>query len=383
MELFFQRVELFFHRMELSFHRMELFFRPLGLLLVLSLAGPATAQRVGLLVEPAAEAIEPDSFWQRTIAFAEAAATALDVELSVLHADGSPAGALKVLHQAIADTTPVQALLLWDFQEMAVPLAKVCERANIPYLFYGDPPHDEAFAKTGAPLLYRAGAILPDWQAATHQTLLHLAGEARTRFAATPPLEAAGIGGRPTATIYSLQSAGAKDAESEGDFQVRQFVYGGGDREDARRKTAGLLYRYPYLSLLFVGDQAATTGALAEIAARGGRPGADLVLNGVGATAENIEALQQGRLAACVGGDELSAGWGVIVLHDLLQNLSPPVQARQHAHPLYILTEATLRDHPWLFGPPRWEKFDFSAFLQTGAGDEHVVFDLQRIPAKL
>ncbi len=389
MELHFHSVELFFHSMEPFFHSIELFFHsmelrfqralPLALALFCLAAGTVPAQRIGLLVEPPAAKIQEGDAWHRTITFAKAAAAGLDIDLEILHANGTQAGALKVLHQRIADEPPMKALLLWDFQEMAAPMALVCEAANLPYLFYGDPPHEDAFRSINPPLKYRLGAVRPNWDEAARETLMLLTAEARTRLSATETFEAVGIGTRRDGTVYALQKRGAEEGAQQTGSSLRQFVYCNEGVDDARRKVAGLLYRYPHVRLLFTGDAAVTEGVLKELPERGQRPGADLILNGVGATPANIAALQEGRLAVCIAGEDLSAGWGLVLLQEHLQAPEPAPQPVLHIYPLKLLTEAILMQRDLLLDPLRWEALDFSVFTEPAPDDDISRFDPARL----
>lgn len=359
-------------------HFMETKFR-VALAACVALWLPLAAVRgatIGLLVEPAAKDITPETYWQRTIDFAQAAAGRLGVTLRVLHADGTAAGALKAVHQAARGEDPVQALLLWDFQDMAVSLAQVCEQTRTPYLFYGDPPLDDVFRQIQPPPSHRVASLFPAWHEAARDAMAALAAEARRRGTDMGRVEAVGVGVRRSGTVYTLQAEGLKEGAEASGATLQQFMYSSGGEEDAQRKVAALLFRYPQARVFFTGRQDITDGVLAALQERGLQAGKDILVAGVTLNAAHARDLQEGRLQVCISGDALGAGWGVVVLHDHLREPAPVPVPPRIPHRLYLVTPDTAPAFQWLADATDWKTLDLGIFSRKPGADYD--FDLRR-----
>ena len=122
-----------------------------------------------------------------------------------------------------------------------------------------------------------------------------------------------GITGDPKTPVSLERASGVEAYLSQvPDARICQLVFSDWSFADSNQKARVLLARYPDANVIWAANDSMTLGALEAVRSRN----AKLLVGGVGALREALSRVEDGEIAAMVGGDYFIGAWAMVLLHD-------------------------------------------------------------------
>lgn len=291
----------------------------------------ALAFLLGLAVFPAAAQsvafINPgrsgEAFWVTVSRSMEAAARSLGMQLEVLYAEREFPRALALAQQIAqrpASEMPDYVIVANEAGAGPELVRVLAPRTKVFVAFSGIPAGAES--AVGQPRqLYPnwIGSLEPRAEEAGYLTARALIEKARAQGLRGPDgrVHLLALSGDRSTTTSVLRSAGMRRAVAEaGDAVIDQEVYAAFSRERAREMADVLFSRHPQARVVWAGSDQMAFGAMQALEQRGRVPGRDVLFGGINTSAEAIEGVRSGRLAALAGGHFILGAWALVMIHD-------------------------------------------------------------------
>jgi ABC-type sugar transport system substrate-binding protein len=176
---------------------------------------------------------------------------------------------------------------------------------------------------------------------------------------------AAGIGGDPTWFGSELRATGLEQAVDEEPRGIlTQVVPTKWTQAEGRRVAAGLLARYPELSVIWTASDQLALGAAAAGREAGRSPGVDLLLGGLDLSLPGLRGVDGGVLTATVASSLLSYAEALIYLYDYIHGYDfAPEVGTEIRLSVHVATEETAARHLFLY--QSLDAIDFSLFSRA------------------
>jgi ABC-type sugar transport system substrate-binding protein len=292
-----------------------------ALALAASLAAPVAAAQTVAFINPGKS---DEVYWVTAARGMQAVADDLGMKLEVRYTERDHTKTLEIARELAARpaaTRPEYAVITND-NATGQGLLKVLDAAGIKTVFAYSSLSPEDRAEAGGPRgRYKGwlGSIEPKADDAGYFTARALiaAGRAAKAQAKDGKLHLIAIAGDRTTPSSIHRNNGMLRAVAEaGDVVVDQVVYGAWNRDKGAEQAEWLYSRYPEARLVWAGNDLMAFGAMRSLEKRGGKPGKDAWFSGVNTSAEALEAVKSGRLAALAGGHFICGAWAMVLIHD-------------------------------------------------------------------
>jgi len=189
-----------------------------------------------------------------------------------------------------------------------------------------------------------------------------------------PPFEMFGISGSYDSTPAQYRNKGI-DAAITGrpEIILRQNVYAYWDEKKAYDITSGLINRYPNTKLVWCAGGAMTHGTLNAIKDSHKIPGKDILLGTFDWSSSTANHIEEGVIAASVGGHFMDGGWSLILLYDYHHGIDfKDYTGTTILSPLTVMNPNNLSQYEILLNKNSWQDIDFIKFTKTHAGKEKI-----------
>ncbi|WP_375769277.1 ABC transporter substrate-binding protein [Archangium gephyra] len=267
------------------------------------------------------DTLAPANPWRGYVLGAmHAAASDLGIELTHHPVGHWPGDILERARQVMTGPGKPDYLLVSIHRGIGTRLLELSQETHVPVFVFNSGLLPEDAARVGGPRGHFPlwlGQLLPDEEDAG-QLLARLLLEAATRGRAPgSPVGLVAIEGRlgDSSALRRTAGLGRAVAAWEG-ASLLQGVSASWDAEQAWRKAALLLRRYPQLQVLWAANDNMALGALRAAEEAGRRPGEDFWVGGIDWTPAALQAVREGRMVTTLGGHFLEGAWALVLLHD-------------------------------------------------------------------
>ncbi|QPF75069.1 substrate-binding domain-containing protein [Roseateles sp. DAIF2] len=346
----------------------------LALVLVLTwLCGPAQALSISFINPGRSDEL----YWISASQAMQAAARSLNIQLEVLYAERDPEQAL-ALGRQIAARPPAQRpdyVVLVNEKGTLVPNARVLGEAGIKSFaaFSGLLPQERRrwAPRRGLPLLL--GSLEPDAEQAGYLSAKALIDEGLRRGLAGPDgrLHLLAIAGDRSTPVSIRRNEGLRRAlkEQAARAELDEQVFADWRLERAAELTPPLLRRHPQARLIWAGSDQMAFGAMQALEPEGRRE--ELLFSAINNSLPALQALQEGRLSAVVGGHFIAGAWALVMLYDHHHGLDFAAEGLEQERPMFMLFgQAEARQYLARFAPgmPALDFRPYSKKLNPGLG---------------
>lgn len=315
-----------------------------------------------------------------------AAAHDLGIDLVQYNAAYWPEENLELVRRVVTGPQKPDYLLISMHRGIGVPVLEIAEQARVPVfvIITGLTPEErERFGGPREHFPSWLGQMVPDDEQAGHQ-LTRLLVDAARHLPPVPPGKKRGLvalEGR--VDDYSVKrSKGLREALDEArDIEFFQGVYViVWAPEQAHRRMTLLLRRYPEIQLVWAANDAMALGAIQALEEAGLHPGRDVVVGGIGWTPQAVQAVQEGKMVATLGGQVLQGAWALVLLYDHHHGKDFASERLDWRTELVPITRDNVDRYLGLFGDSTWEKVDFRAFSKAANPSlKHYDFSLEAV----
>lgn len=314
----------------------------LALVLVLTwLCGPAQALSISFINPGRSDEV----YWVSASQAMQAAAHSLNITLEVLYAERMPERAL-ALGRQLAARPPAQRpdyVLLVNEKGTLVTNARVLGEAGIKTFaaFSGLLPQERQrwAPRRGLPLLL--GSLEPDAEQAGYVSAKALIDEGLRRGLAGPDgrLHLLAIAGDRSTPVSIRRNEGLRRALNEyaARAELDEQVFADWRHERAAELTPALLRRHPQTRLVWAGNDQMAFGAMQAAEQGGARGGRELLFAAINNSLPALQALQEGRLTAVVGGHFLAGAWALVMLYDHHHGQDFAAEGLEQERPMFML----------------------------------------------
>ncbi len=354
-----------------------------ALLVVFSIATtfPAAAQvqrdtRIILFTPTTAD----NTYWPQVYAILGAAAEDLGVELLGYEFDVGDRFAKNTEGLEILRNTPkIDGAIFSVAFGQTEPLLRTTESLGIPVILQG-PLFESELRRIG----YAPREVFDSWVGYFYQdesqkgyelgrVLISEALETGL-FGSQGQVRLAGIGGDPTWFGSELRASGLERAvDEEPRATLTQVVPTQWTQAEGRRVAAGLLARYPELSVIWAASDQLALAAVDAAKEAGMSPGSDLLLGGLDLSLPGLRAVDEGVLTATVASSLLGYAEALIYLYDYIHGYDfAPQVGTEIRLGFHVATEDTVALHLSLYESV--DSIDFSLFSRA-LNPEHRGYD--------
>lgn len=252
-------------------------------------------------------------FWVNAVKFAESAAKALDIELTVVGADNREDKQLTDVQSLLS--AGVKALVVTPQSTASAPgLIKLAGRASVPIVVVDRYP---GFEPKNADAPYVA-FIGPNDVSAGSDIAKYLISQGAKKMV--------GIGGLPGSSVAEGREKGLRDGVASGQgVELVQYVSGGGESEDNGYQTMqNLLSAHPAgtIDSVWCYNDALCLGAFRAIKQAGRQD--EIKLGSMDLVPQTLDLIQQKtNYVFSTGGHWLQLGFGVMVAYDKVNGHDP------------------------------------------------------------
>lgn len=190
------------------------------------------------------------------------------------------------------------------------------------------------------------GSLEPRARDAGYLTAQALIAKGRAQRAHGPDgkLHLLAIAGDRSTNSSIQRNEGMRLAVSQApDVVLKQTVYAGWSRAKAQEQTGWLLQRHPNARLVWTGSDLMAFGAMAALADSGAaQPGKGIWLSSINTSAQALQYLHNGQLAALAGGHFFAGAWALVMLYDHHRGRDFAAEGLELERPMFTLFSPAL-----------------------------------------
>ena len=297
-------------------------------------------------------------FWNNYIAFMKRGASQLGVNLVVLNADNKPDKMIDSIQDLVS--RHVDGIIFTPYWSTAARGLTLTGDAHIPVVLTDTYP---PFAPQSARFPDYIAFIGPSDAEAGYQMAEHL-------FAVTPPgadgkKHIGVVDGTPGTSVATDRRSGLTRAmKGRSDIVIDGEVNGDFTRDTAQSAFESLYTGHPDIRGVWAANGGMANGILAALENHGKHPGSDVMVVGMDLERENLQPLEDGRLAFDTGGHWLQGGFALTVLYDAIEGHKIPADKAVIKLSLLPLTKDRVSKFEADF-PGGVPNFDFKAHSLT------------------
>jgi len=284
-------------------------------------------------------------FWSLVTNFAQEAANDLGIELIVYDAKLNQFTMVQQLKEAVTGPDKVDAVLFSNFKQFGTRCLDVAEEAQVPAFMFnsGLTAKQRALAKKPREKYkFWVGVMTPDDEGAAEQIANVLINDALNvqKLGADKKIHVVGIAGINSDASSIVRVNGLKRAiAGRQNVVLEQVVDTDWGAEMGKEKFLRLYKRYPQTSVVWSASYRITDGIIEGMQQENLNPGEDLFTNSVVLNEQALKDVSNGKLSATVGGHYIEGAWGIVMLHDYLNNIDFASESIELKTPMGIVTK--------------------------------------------
>lgn len=358
--------------------------RAIGFCLGLSLCLALASVGLSAPLPPAQHSVRPlriavltprnDAFWTLFGQIAQAAGKDLGVEVEWLPALNDPRKHLADALAALRRPNKPDALILKNYDGTGQQILEAAEKAGVYSLLIEEGFSGEQAQQMGRPrqkYKYWLGEFLPDNFESGYQLTQMLIAEAQQRFG-KHPLQMVAIGGNMNEGSSAERIQGMMVALREHPEVILHEIAAAYWQADAARiKTERLLQAYPETRIIWTNNDTMPVGAADAVTylRQKGWLKQQPLIGGQGTTPPAARDVWSQKVNVSVGGQFLTAGFGVVLLYDFLRGHDFASESTMMRLQLFPFNKANVARYYQAFAgsdtPNQWNQIDFRRFSKA------------------
>lgn len=291
-----------------------------------------------------------EAYWVAAAQAMQAAASSLGWQLEVQYADRDHLRVLELARDLVARPLARRPdyVILSNDNATGAELLRLFDGSGIKIFMAFSRLSDAEQAQWGGPRQrYKGwiGSLEPLAEEAGYLTAKALIAQGRSAraLAADGKLHLLAIAGDRSTPSSVRRNEGMQRAVRESqDVVLEQTVYAGWTRDKAAEQADWLYQRYPAARLVWAGNDLMAFGAMQSLEKRGGQPGKSMWFSGINASADGMQAIQSGRLAALAGGHFIAGAWALVMLYDYHHGRDFADEGLQLESSMFVLFDAAM-----------------------------------------
>jgi len=296
-----------------------------------------------LLVNPS---IISDPFWQKIEQVTKQAAKELNIELAIIHGQGTRYFQLEELKKYFKQNSAPDYIVLINYPGHAKLSMDFLQKQKVKIITL-----EQTITKEEKAIIGEPGEKYKNWLGEIYfnnssagyklaKGLIHTA----KRMNITPVV--AGISGH-YGSESSLRNNGLQTAINESGAHLTQIVHAGWSAEDAYKKTHKLLKRYPNINIIWCASDLMALGAVKAIEESDKQVGIDVLIGGFDWTAQGIKSIQENKLTASIGGHFIMGALAVMAIYNEEHGLNHDlfVSEQQNSFELALISQENIALH--------------------------------------
>lgn len=318
-------------------------------------------------------------FWSKSADAMQAAANDLGIQFRHFRTSPWPSEMVSQVRKLLNGPQRPDFLIASINKTSSTNILKVAEQAKVPIFII-----NSGLERGGhAPLLqprknfkYWIGEMLPADRKAGRDLANHLITEARKHN--RPAIKMIALEGYFADYAGYQRNLGLTEAlKFHSDTTLLQSVTAKWSFEEAYRKTALLLKRYPETTVIWAADDQMALGAIQAIRKSGRIAGKDILVGGVNGEPGSFRAISHGEMSLSLGGHALEGAWAMVLLYDYFHGLDFARERVKWETRLIPVTKANLTRYQTRSDPHRINFRNFSKVYNPRLIDYD--FNIQRL----
>jgi len=312
-------------------------------------------------------------YWHNAYAVAQAAASDLDINLTIVEGQGHHLYQAEVIADLVLAQKKPELLIFHAYKQNAHEYFDLLEQAKIPFVTYSNftdiqtlPAHKQVGRPQGKYKYWLSEHYVENSQGAG--LLVNSLIEQAKSVQKQPKKELKVLALSGDLILESLErSAGvAEQIKQRDDVILVQDIVANWSAEDAKNKFKTLFIRHKGIDVVWASSDVMATGALAGAIELGLRPNKDIFIGGFDWDATAIEKIQQKQLSASAGGQFYNIAWLLVQVYDHFTNQSPFIDDGQRVNDKYaIITQSNLSKLKPLTDINTLKAINFYCFTKT------------------
>lgn len=312
-------------------------------------------------------------FWDNVVAFMEAAADDLGIELKVRYNPSSNRFGEKDIAVDVLTSNDKPDYLITQIKRNNLSvILDLAEQARVSYFTINTAVPEKERAKVGKPrgkYKFWIGQMVPDDFQAGYDLANFLITQAQAKNLAGmgASLQMLGIsGGQDSSAALERNQGLLKAVEEHASVNLKQLVFSQWLQEDAYRLTKRLLGRHPETTIVWTASDLIALGVTQASKEKGKTPGKEILTAGIDWTGEGVKAVENGALSATFGGHFMEGGWALVLLYDyhhgvdFADDLGIEIRTRFES-----ITKANVDRYKSLLIDENYEDIDFRGFSKV------------------
>ncbi|MDG6399416.1 ABC transporter substrate-binding protein [Pseudomonas quasicaspiana] len=260
-----------------------------------------------------------DGYWSTYARFMQAAATRLDMSLTVRYSNRDTRKLVELARDALQGESRPDYLMFSNELNIAPEILRLSQGSDVKLFAVNNTLTADQLRILGdLPQRYPnfIGSLVGDDEEGGYLTAKRLIG-LHAPLAAGETMEMLAFAGTNTTPVSLKREQGLHRALAEHpEIRLRQIVLGGWRRDRAYEQALMLFKRYPHISLVWSANDQMAFGAMDAARATGREPGKSVLFSSINWSPQSLDALQDGRISALAGGHFMLGGLAMILLHD-------------------------------------------------------------------
>jgi len=323
-----------------------------------------------LFVNPS---VKSDPFWNKVEIITRQAANNLQLDLAVIHGDGTRFFQLEELKKYFENNIAPEYVVLLNYPGHAKTTMNFLKEQQVKIITLEQTLSIEEKNKIGFPgLIYKRwlGEIYFDNKKAGFLLAKYLINSAI--LAGKKPV-LAGISGH-FGSESTLRNEGLFSATQNNQARLTQIVHANWSAENAYNKTLKLLQRYPEINILWCASDHMALGAIKAVESLGLKVNEDIFVGGFDWTDKAIESINIGKLTASVGGHFIMGALAMLAIYDEENNIThqPFVNQEQGSFSLALINQTNLKKHADVLNQQGFSQIDFKKLAELYAKEKDI-----------
>ena len=307
-------------------------------------------------------------FWQQVSRIATAAASDLNIKLTIIHGNSHRLFQHDAIETLISAQEKPDYVIFLPVDGTAFNSFTMLEQAKIPFLTLERSVFPDLQYQLGAPgqhFKYWLGEIYHDNKKAGNLLAKALINASNKNNKTTIPsgLNVVGISGDLSGHSSERNAGLIAVLEADTQYSLAQIVSARWQRQVSAQMMFALLRRYPDLTVVWTAAELMALGVADVANSLGKTINTNLFIGGFDWTTEALIAIKANKYTASVGGHFMQAAWALVKIYDHHQGVSKlPVTYSMPTYQLQLIDCNNINDYQVLMDEPNWDSIDFKKF---------------------
>lgn len=333
------------------------------------------------LVNPA---LEGNKFWDRVTAVSYAAAKDLNINLTVVYANGNRRSQYEKIKEICESRKKPDFLIISPWFGNAKMTFEMINNANIPFITMERTLRKAERLIVGHPMTnypYWLGEIYHDNTYAGYLLGTSLIEQA---IKASPPdktIRIIGIGGTPNGESRNRINGLIDAANQYDNVNVIHVLDANWFAEESKKVVYKLASRYNSFDVIWAASDDMAHGAAEAVSSNKTKLTINnTTIGGIDWTIEAIRSIKSGYLNASVGGHIMQGAWALIQIFDHMNGKEVFMKGDQP--PIYnlsLINKGNIDQFSVIAEQPDWGRVNFFSLTRTGNADSSQLFSVQAV----